>query len=485
MAIPYVKNPQPSELAAALNRVIGQVNAGTVPTTAFAPPNRIRFISGLSWQMASANLAGATTFSNGTTQLSGTEQWRITPPFPCRNPQLLFANGYSSSASSAFFLGATTPGPISYNCAWDFRGFQLYPMPPAYPNGTGNQSTIYPQTMQITQPFQVYLPGGTAQKFRVYKSIPSTNQWPNTFGQVAGFYNADASVLNSSDFVYGGAIKTGADYTATYAFASVAASPFYGWGPMVVGELLSPSTVGIVIGDSISYGFNSGSLGLGYLRLGINNAGGLAVNAGMSGIAFYQLANAPYVGGSPIAIAQQVQTLVQYADYVACHCGINDLKNASSTLANLIASVQQFIAQYSAPQRPVFLGTILPTTTSAGNWAGPSDQVPVLSAPVEAVRIAYNNILRDPLLGPATFNPYGNYGGFFDPCTVIEVNADGSGLRLPDGQQIAGTGGRIVTNGSANGYTPDGLHLNAAGAALAATAVPAENWSSLSQILAL
>lgn len=137
--------------------------------------------------------------------------------------------------------------------------------------------------------------------------------------------------------------------------------------------------------------------------------------------------------------------MLPYFTDVLISAGTNDL-SSGRTAAQLLADARAVAAIVEAAGARVWFETVAPASTSSNNWTDYAGQT-VISWNTE--RVTYNDALR---AEPATARR-----GLVDIADVLEVSSTG----LPQRNS-----GRIVTNGVANAYTPDGIHLSAQGVRL-------------------
>ena len=123
----------------------------------------------------------------------------------------------------------------------------------------------------------------------------------------------------------------------------------------------------------------------------------------------------------------------QYCSNILLSLGVNDARGGGRTAAQIQASAVAFAGLF--PTKRVFAETVSPYTTSSNGWADRAGQSTTSGA---AAIVGYNTWLRT---APA------NFASVFDTGGVME-----------DGFNT----GYLKSTGTANGYTTDGLHLNAA-----------------------
>jgi lysophospholipase L1-like esterase len=163
------------------------------------------------------------------------------------------------------------------------------------------------------------------------------------------------------------------------------------------------------------------------------------LNAGMSGEKLADAAGAGY--------ARRIQ-LAQYCSHVICEYGINDFVTAAP-VATMLANLATFAAKFGG--KPFYQTTISPYTTSTDSWKATTDQT-VSNPTTNTNRIAFNNAIRAGLSAPVT--------GHIEVADQTESSRDSGFWKV---------------NGSAFAYTNDGLHANAAGAALVETSTAFQN----------
>ena len=213
--------------------------------------------------------------------------------------------------------------------------------------------------------------------------------------------------------------------------------------------------IGFIFGDSIGYGYQDhidrGYIALAFLNANISYFTGAirndtATNANGSGAAMR------------LGYAQAATDCVD--EY-----GINDLIIGGFNLAQLQTAEITDWGRLKKRCLRVWANTLTPNATSTDSFATAGNQTPNTDYS-ETARTGYNDWLRQgaPVLisgttitattnGTANAVYVGQSGhplsGYFDPCTAIEVNS--SNVPTLDG-------GRWLSNGTANNYTPDGLH---------------------------
>ena len=128
--------------------------------------------------------------------------------------------------------------------------------------------------------------------------------------------------------------------------------------------------------------------------------------------------------------------LFQYHTHFVCTYLINDLGINARSSAQALADLQSIWDMADAAGLEVYQSTTEPVTTSTDNWATTANQT---VRPYEANIVACNDAIRA-LPAPLT--------GYFD---------------IADAIMSARNSGKWKVTGSAFGYTPDGLHPNAAG----------------------
>jgi lysophospholipase L1-like esterase len=271
------------------------------------------------------------------------------------------------------------------------------------------------------------------------------------------------------------------------AFAAASNSVGAFMATAIIAEQITPTPVGMIVGDSIGDGYGGSALGRSYLTRGLDAQGVAWYNCGNPGSNMVALA---LNYGPPIVLGD-------FVDFFIIHCGTNDIYGTgavSPTFSAFQTNLLQYAKQLARPWTKLWLATIAPRTTSTDSWATYANQTPITSIATggtdtfEALRIRINNWLRDPSSSGAiaylrTNMPYGaaQVGGIIDHCPYIERNSDGSALVLDsNGQQTAGTGGRWIVSGAANYATADGIHPSDAAQILMSAAVPAASAFALS-----
>lgn len=128
--------------------------------------------------------------------------------------------------------------------------------------------------------------------------------------------------------------------------------------------------------------------------------------------------------------------LAAYCSDIICNYGINDCK-ASVAAATTITNLATIAGKFGA--KPFYICTVSPESGSTDSWATTVNQTANVTS--DPLRVALNGLMRAGTFPPAI-------SGYFEVADQVESSRD-SGL--------------WKVTGSANGYTADGLHGNAAG----------------------
>jgi hypothetical protein len=242
--------------------------------------------------------------------------------------------------------------------------------------------------------------------------------------------------------------------TTTTLSPSYAAPPHVrglGFVPAVYGRMSAPLPVIGFIGDSIDQGIATGELadtvygGTGIERgfrnvLPVLNMGRQAETAAN----FLSRPNGRYA----LSLDAITHVMIGY--------GRNDLDGAVSA-TTLIASVRTIVDYFNSRGVKTYLRTITPKTTSSDSWATTANQT-VASAPVEAQRLIYNQLIRD------NWRSYG-LSGYFDVARVVDPtdsgkwNADGTagnqsaGIATLSSGTVASVARAVFNAGTAYGGT--------------------------------
>lgn len=415
-----------------------------------------------------ANLGGmipiqtGSTMSNGTTQLTGTDQLSFTLNTDVRHLQFIFANWVATNTGVASYPG----NAITFNAALVVAGNQLYPVPFQSNTGTpvssgGRTGTSIPDGgMVISNPWfgygLNYYSAGSSVLLRIFKSVSSTQVWPYT-DAVGNFSLPTVASCNTNDVVYGTTVVTGVDDTVNFSGLTLGpcAAAAHVWGPVaVIGEQATSKSILGIQGDSIAEGASSVP-GEGFIGLAATQQGISFHNEGVPGATLLNMTKF-----NPLW-----PLLADYVDYIILHMLTNDLALSSiTTLSGAQTLFGQYVKTVSRNSNRVIIDTILPRTTSSDSWATTANQ----TLPAwETLRVSVNNWLRD--RGPngavqqlSVANQTFVYT--LDGALTMEVNLDGTPLTLNPitGLQDTSTGGYFPVTGVANGYTSDGIHPNTA-----------------------
>ncbi len=453
-------------LSKILNGAAGADVRETLNALLNARQPRVRIASNLGGMYAQS-----TQLTNGTTQLSGTDRIPFGLNTDYANLQFVLMNAAPASGSGNF----TMPGnAVKFRMSFEIGGTAapvVVPFPgptgSSVSGGAGSAYAIGNGDIQISGP--VIGRGAlvkydsaavsTLQYLRFYKSVANGEKWPLTGG--SGNANYISTNAKTTDIVYGNQDKTGSDQSAT------SGTPTWGdfatalmWMPLaIVGEQIIPQYVLMGVGDSIIAGFQDGANG--YAARGASAAGLGYWPGAVISTTTANLTNNMY--GS--------RYMARYADGVALHIGSNDLANG--VWADLAAAQASYLAvarAYARVNNKLFFATILPRVTTTDSLATYANQT---KPAWENLRVQINNWIRDKSANGmvAQINAsltVGKVKAVYDPAILLERNSDGSTVTLDgNGQQAIGSGGYFLL-----GMSGDGTHPNAAGAAIAAPALP-------------
>lgn len=416
------------------------------------PQPRIRIVSNLGGMIP---IQSGATASNGSTQLTGTDQLSFTLNTDVRHLQFIFANWVNTNTGVATYPG----NAITFNTALVVGGNQLYPIPFQSNLGTpvssgGRTGTSIPDGgMVISNPWFGYGLGyysaGSAVLMRIFKSVTTGQVWPYT--DAVGNFSLPVASCNTNDAVYGTTVQTGVDDTVNFSGLTLGpcTATAHVWGPVaVIGEQATAKPILGIHGDSIAEGASS-IPGQGFIGLAATQQGISFHNAGIPGATLTNITK--YNPIWPL--------LADYVDDIVLHMLTNDLAlSVITTLSGAQTLVGQYVKSVSRSSNKIIIDTILPRTTSSDSWATTANQ----TLPAwETLRVSINNWLRDrgPNGAAAQLSVY-----TIDGALTMELNQDGTPLTLnpATGLQNSGTGGYFAVTGAANGYTSDGIHPNTA-----------------------
>jgi lysophospholipase L1-like esterase len=230
----------------------------------------------------------------------------------------------------------------------------------------------------------------------------------------------------------------------------------------ILGDTPTRKPIAAAVGDSIAWG------------VGDSNADG---GGGFPGHGFISrsllAAKIPYnrVANPGDRLSRWTQPLYSYRRYnwlpgvknVIHEYGINDIEGGAATQALVQTNMVKSWKMIADMGCDIWQTTLTPFTTTTDNWATEGNQT---VSTKQAVRIAVNAWIRD--------------GGPLDPTTKLHVASGTSGalragqaghpikgyIEIADAVETARDSGKWKTNGSAFGYTGDGVHPNGRATAL-------------------
>ena len=407
---------------------------------------------------------GATLYSNGTSQLTGTDVFQWTANTDVQGIELVFVNGIIGAASALTPVGNAVQMAVAVE-----QGFNLhYPQiggSSGQPISSGGRTGSYIGDGEIvlTKPsFGGMIAKGANARYRVHKKVTAGQYWPLNSGSTTYGWGG----VLTTDAVYGSTKTDGSDQTVTYN-ANVAAAfgtaPVFGFqATAVIAEQITPVPVCLITGDSVSYGYG-GTLGLGFIGTALTASNVAWHNDGLPGIDYFNLAQ----------YSTLPAYLADFVDHAMLHCGSNEIFTAAVTTisalqANLLLACKELVRPDTLTLN---IWTVGQRNTSSDNWATYANQTRITTSSVagfnpEAFRIQWNNFLRDKTgTGAAAFLkanlPSTLTINILDYTPLIERNSDGSLIVLDgNGQQAAGTGGYWPVNGTAFYACNDGIHTN-------------------------
>ncbi|WP_428331973.1 hypothetical protein [Novosphingobium sp.] len=408
---------------------------------------------------------GATLYSNGTSQLTGTDVFQWTANTDVQGIELVFVNGIIGAASELSPVGNAVQMVVAVE-----QGYNLhYPQiggSSGQPISSGGRTGSYIGDGEIvlTKPsFGGMIAKGANARYRVHKKVTAGQYWPLNSGSTTYGWGG----VLTTDAVYGSTKTDGSDQTVTYN-ANVAAAfgtaPVFGFqATAVIAEQITPAPVCLITGDSVSYGYG-GTLGEGFIGTALTASNVAWHNDGLPGIDYFNLAQ----------YSTLPAYLADFVDHAMLHCGSNEIFTAAvTTISELQAKLLLACKELVRPDTLTLnIWTVGQRNTSSDDWATYANQTRITTSSVagfnpEAFRIQWNNFLRDKTgTGAAAFLkanlPSTLTINILDYTPLIERNSDGSLITLDNnGQQAAGTGGYWPVNGSAFYACNDGIHTNA------------------------
>jgi len=410
--------------------------------------------------------------SNGTTQVSGTERLAFELNADVRNLRFMFR---SYTCDGPYMQITPVGNPLKiYACLEANATNNAISLPTSIGEAIstgGRTAAVVPDGGFVTsEPVSSgVLAKGSTAFYRVHKTVGAGEKWLLNGDVNHGTHKATSGV-SSTDFVYGSTVKDGTDQTKTFAsqaWGAFAANAKYYAATAIIGEQVTPTPVCLIVGDSIANGMNSVQ-GRGYIGEALTDAGIGYQNAGCNSLACNYAAKS---GGGVLSV------LPKYADHILCHCLTNDIyvTNEVTTLDQAKLSILGFAKLVATQDNKLWFATLLPRNTSSDSFTTYANQT-IADAAKESLRIQVNNWLRDSSsTGAVSYLnaalPFQNVAGTFDPAKLIERNSDGSALVFVSDQQLAGSGGRWLVDGTPNKYT-EGIHPSASATSIIKESVP-------------
>jgi hypothetical protein len=297
-----------------------------------------------------------------------------------------------------------------------------------YPIGTftritfgGNASaTIADNDQALSDPLSVTIPDGALFREWCWASNSAGVLWSHTS------QNVDATAYGA----------TAPDYTAAGGTSGMSGQNACYGATAIIGMTDKPSV--FILGDSRQSGLGT------YLAYGSNDVGNIPrpvsgsygyINCAVSGAPLWHF----YYSAGSVA---RFKPLSAYCSHIVIGGGINDI-TGGDTAAALKTSIETLISTYN-PQgdKPVFICTTEPKTTSSDSWATVANQS-IADSTKEGYRLTHNENVR-------SGNIVGAWG-YFDLAKPVEDAATGKWL--------------------APNYTGDGLHAGPKGELAQMTAV--------------
>jgi hypothetical protein len=347
-------------------------------------------------------------------------------------------------------------GPITVSAGMQYPPNQTEPVPFTW-NGASSV-TIPVNGWAISDPVSnfilngspVTVPPGSTANINTFISVTSGNKYAMQLqsgnGQVSGTTQTNQTL--TAGFNYGG----GGGYQV---------------GPAaIVGTPLLTSHSVAVVGDSIFRGHLSGSdpdvSGMASLILGgtqsTSHAWANLSQGGEQGHTFFQNAT-PF------------RQIMKYADSIATNFGVNDLINGGiSSLAQFQGFAINWWWGMAGFGARLIQSTVTPATTSSDNWSTPAGQTPYANFGPGSIRTQFNDWLRAgaPMLNGVAVTA-GTSGAIVAGQTGHPLYAY---AEVADSVETSRNSGIIITNGTAQTYTPDGIHFTLAACQLVANAWP-------------
>lgn len=356
-----------------------------------------------------------TNLSNGT-DTSATYRRSHTTTAGSTDYRFAYANYYNLS-------GVETDGlnDITVKASVELASGVLFPI-----RFQGQRSvTIKPGAMVWSDPVSLRIAKGTLFYSRTYVSVTSGQKWPlgMTEWHGLGDYNNRAVAQSTS---------VGADMTDTGTFSTNTDEAMYGpvaiWGATTS----SPSPIIGIVSDSI---------GVGYLDYGTNDGWIVRALNGKYRFQHVGMSSGKIDDWSTPAKNYRRSPLLSPCTDIIVALGTNNIGGSLATNQPLMQTV---FADFARTGRRVWVPTVPPYTTSTDSFVTTANQTVTAN---EANRVAMNNWIRTK---PA------NVYGVIEVADVLETSRN-SGIWKADGT-------------AGNKLTTDGIHPNAAGSALAATA---------------
>jgi len=353
---------------------------------------------------------GGNSQSNGT-DLTQTSRLRFVIRGSVDEVRLVFANFYLPTGGNE----PINPYTVNVRCSVENPATAAGSQPgtsliPVFFGGK-RTGTIEPGGILISDPVFVNITDGQPLWVRSSPSVASGDKWVNSYTSVN---SADAK-FDGSGMLEG--VLSGTDATDS---GAISGSNSFAFGPNAIlasSPARKPSV--LVCGDSIA------------ARTGIVSQGQVTyptracINAGLP------VVNIAEDGERVLTVAQQISYWKRMRLAFACtdalaNYGTNDIYSSACTLAQLKADALIFWTALYRLGLKVHALTILPRPGASTDGYMTVASQSIADAPKEAIRVAYNDWLRDLSANGARAQSAGALVSVLDPCSVIEVNAAGA-----------------------------------------------------------
>lgn len=368
----------------------------------------------------------------------------------------LYYNNWESKAAGELLPNST----LSVKAAIEYNGAS-YPV--FFPGGVRNSVAMDNGGEVESLPVALDIPPNTTFYIRNMATFSGTTYTANGTNFFTTYFEGDA--VDGTGGMSGGSAGT------TFVFCPVA----------VTGVAIAPTIQAAVIGDSISQGPPTATVGglagfsgpIGYVRTALLNAGIPAMC-----VATYQEQSSQF-----IATHTYRAKFITGCDYATELYGVNDLTfNGAITLAGLQANriaIWTLLGQHGCR---VIAGTLNPSTTSTDSWTTVANQTNQYPTAAKPIRLAINQWIR---AGAPIINGVAVPPGTPNAITCQSVTS--AGLVLPGNNSLKhplfatfDAVGLIESSQDSGlwaapggvAQTSDGVHNNAAGITTASAGVP-------------